>query len=308
MIVNLLIYCYLSWPLLSITPLNFFSGLIFFLHLLGLWFSRRRPFFKELFTAFVSLSVIVALPLIIVSHMFNNMGNYIWITVAAISIFVAYPNMKNTYRIFLIIAALCLTCTLITLSTAFTYLLKSAEWFKEITKQDLTVRGLLPFIHPVITGASLIFYILYYIIRIKEEQLACEKTHNKESHAKSGEQISPGKRDKLYNDIILLLEEDKCYLNPNFNLAMLTTTLNSNSAYIQEALKLSPQTCFNDLVNHYRVEHVKRLLLDNQHNTYTLEHIYNASGFSSQSTFNRVFKKHTSMTPLEFCERLNHDV
>jgi AraC-like DNA-binding protein len=309
MIANLLLYLYLSWPLLAITPLNLFSGLILLMHVLALWFCYRSPFVKELFSAFVSFSVIIALPLIVTSHMFHNMGNYIWITVAAISFFVAYPDMKNIHRIYLLVAALCLTAMLMTLSTTFAYLLKSAEWFREMTKQELTVRALLPFIHPMITGACLIFYIVYYIVRIKEEQLAyeLEAAHNKESHSRSGEQ-TPAKRDKLYNNIIRLLEEDKCYLNPNFNLAMLATMLNSNSAYIQEALKLAPQASFNDLVNYYRVEHVKSLLLDNQHNTYTLEHIYNASGFSSQSTFNRAFKKHIGMTPQEFCEQQNHDV
>lgn len=41
------------------------------------------------------------------------------------------------------------------------------------------------------------------------------------------------------------------------------------------------------------------------HQKFTLEHIYKEAGFSSQSTFNRIFKEQTGITPSEYIENLN---
>lgn len=60
---------------------------------------------------------------------------------------------------------------------------------------------------------------------------------------------------------------------------------------------------FYDLVNSYRVEEAKRLLLDPKNSNYTILSVGFEAGFNSKTTFNTVFKKFTGLSPTEFKER-----
>ncbi|WP_262149490.1 helix-turn-helix domain-containing protein [Chryseobacterium foetidum] len=108
----------------------------------------------------------------------------------------------------------------------------------------------------------------------------------------------------LYNRIIILFEEEKPFQYPEFNIRTLADKVNSNTSYVSAALNKMGNKKFNQLVNEYRIEQVKILMKENVHYKFTLEHIYTNAGFSSQSTFNRIFKEHTGLTPTEYIERL----
>ena len=70
------------------------------------------------------------------------------------------------------------------------------------------------------------------------------------------------------------------------------------SLAINEGLKKN----FYDLVNGYRVEEAKRLLVDPNSNNYTVLSIGFEAGFNSKTTFNTVFKKFTGLTPTAYRE------
>jgi AraC-like DNA-binding protein len=57
---------------------------------------------------------------------------------------------------------------------------------------------------------------------------------------------------------------------------------------------------FNDFINRYRVEAVKKAFEQGEHQRKTLEGIAWEAGFNSKSTFLRAFKKHTAMTPTQY--------
>jgi AraC-like DNA-binding protein len=66
---------------------------------------------------------------------------------------------------------------------------------------------------------------------------------------------------------------------------------------------------FYDLVNGYRVEEAKRLLLDPKNTNYTILSVGFEAGFNSKTTFNTVFKKFTGLTPTDFRKKeLNSSV
>jgi AraC-like DNA-binding protein len=60
---------------------------------------------------------------------------------------------------------------------------------------------------------------------------------------------------------------------------------------------------FYDLVNGYRVEEAKRLLLNPNNRSFTILSVGFEAGFNSKTTFNTVFKKFTGLTPTDFRER-----
>jgi len=57
---------------------------------------------------------------------------------------------------------------------------------------------------------------------------------------------------------------------------------------------------FYDVINSYRVEEAKRLLLDEKNRNYTILSVGFEAGFNSKTTFNPVFKKFTGVTPTEY--------
>ncbi|WP_452601463.1 helix-turn-helix domain-containing protein [Pontimicrobium sp. MEBiC06410] len=54
---------------------------------------------------------------------------------------------------------------------------------------------------------------------------------------------------------------------------------------------------FSTYINRYRVEAVKRIILDPEFDNYSLLAIGLECGFSSKTTFHNSFKKMTGMTP-----------
>ncbi|TAL47100.1 MAG: AraC family transcriptional regulator, partial [Chitinophagaceae bacterium] len=60
---------------------------------------------------------------------------------------------------------------------------------------------------------------------------------------------------------------------------------------------------FYDVINGYRVEEAKRLLLDSKSKNFTILSVGFEAGFNSKTTFNTVFKKFTGVTPTEFREK-----
>jgi AraC-like DNA-binding protein len=100
------------------------------------------------------------------------------------------------------------------------------------------------------------------------------------------------------------MEEQRLYENPTLTLTDLAgalgITTKQTSALVNQGFGMN----FNDFVNHYRVEAVKERLARGEHEKFTLLGIALACGFNSKSTFNRVFKRDTSLTPGQYLAQL----
>lgn len=97
-----------------------------------------------------------------------------------------------------------------------------------------------------------------------------------------------------------LMEKEKLFTNPELNLETLAKKLsvskNTLSQYIRDYLK----TNFFDYINRLRIEEMKRLLLDPEKKYMTLVALAKEAGFNAKSTFSRIFKQFTGMTPSAF--------
>ena len=100
------------------------------------------------------------------------------------------------------------------------------------------------------------------------------------------------------------MDEVKPFLNPDLNLKELSTQLDYSSAQLSEIINTAFDLNFNDFVNTYRVEAIKRALEDNKHEHLSLVGIAYDCGFNSKATFNRVFKKLTLSSPTEYIRNL----
>ncbi|MCU7617949.1 helix-turn-helix domain-containing protein [Chryseobacterium sp. PBS4-4] len=101
------------------------------------------------------------------------------------------------------------------------------------------------------------------------------------------------------------LQSEKPYQCPKFNIRKLAELLETNTTYVSKALNVFGEKKFNQLVNELRIEQVKNDIVTNEHQKFTLEYIYTRAGFRQQSTFNRMFKEQTGMTPSDFIDSYN---
>lgn len=106
----------------------------------------------------------------------------------------------------------------------------------------------------------------------------------------------------LYQKIISYFTEDEPFKDPDFSITLLAKKLDTNTTYIYKTLAIFTNKSFRDLVNEYRVNHILNAIEKNEHKVFTIEHIYLEAGFLQQSTFNRVFKKTTGLTPSQYIE------
>ncbi|RYY56950.1 MAG: AraC family transcriptional regulator [Chitinophagaceae bacterium] len=100
-----------------------------------------------------------------------------------------------------------------------------------------------------------------------------------------------------------LMETEKPFENPELTLPQfclyLDIPLKKASQLINQGFNMN----FNDFINHYRTRAVIGRMNEGEHNLQTLLGIAFESGFNSKSTFNRAFKRYTSMTPKEYLKK-----
>ena len=96
------------------------------------------------------------------------------------------------------------------------------------------------------------------------------------------------------------MEVDKLYLNPTLTLTELAQHVGLNPKVVSQLINAGMNQSFNDYVNAYRVDEVKRRLRTNDLSRLTLLGIAFESGFNSKTTFNRIFKEHTGQSPSTF--------
>lgn len=99
------------------------------------------------------------------------------------------------------------------------------------------------------------------------------------------------------------MEEDRAYLNPNLNLGIMAETTGFAQRIISTVLNQHMQISFNDYVNGYRVNECKERMCRPEMNNLTIAGVAVECGFSSQATFQRVFKVSTGLTPKEYISK-----
>ncbi len=107
----------------------------------------------------------------------------------------------------------------------------------------------------------------------------------------------------LKQRIIYSLSSDKSFLAPDLTLKKFADLIESNTSYVSQTINAGFGKNFNALINEYRIEEVLRLFQEGQHQTFTIESIYQKAGFKSKSSFQKAFKAKTGVTASHY---LNH--
>lgn len=97
-----------------------------------------------------------------------------------------------------------------------------------------------------------------------------------------------------------IIREEKPYLNEGLTLSDLAERMGISDKKLSELLNHHLNTNFYEFINEYRVHTVKKKMLDPECAHLTLLGMAFDAGFQSKTSFNRVFKQKTGLSPSEY--------
>ena len=109
---------------------------------------------------------------------------------------------------------------------------------------------------------------------------------------------------KLKLKLEQILKNEKPYLDEELTLVKLAQLIPTTDKKLSALLNQYMNVSFYDIINTYRVEVVKEKMGSTKYENYTLLGIAYECGFSSKTSFNRIFKKETGLSPSEYKSNL----
>lgn len=147
-----------------------------------------------------------------------------------------------------------------------------------------------------------IYMLSFYGLRQVQIQIQTEDEDNKSVSYKSST-LSVATKKEIENKIYHYVGKNRAYLNPNLNMDLLSKSTGYPKYQLTEVLNTAIGSNFFQFVNNFRVEEVKKRLLEPVL-LYSIEAIGYECGFSSKSSFYSVFKKNTGETPISYRKRV----
>ncbi len=150
--------------------------------------------------------------------------------------------------------------------------------------------------------AVLSFYISYATLRFSFAFINEPVELPPSRYEKSGLDDATAKAiaDKLQS----LMRDEKPFLDPDLKIAALASRLDVAVHHLSQVINTGQGgrdgKNFYDFVNAYRVQAVQAMFKDPAFDDKSILDIAFESGFTAKATFNRVFKKYTGKTPLEY--------
>ena len=144
--------------------------------------------------------------------------------------------------------------------------------------------------------AILFIFMVFGIYYGLKKYLLFQKTRHKYKYSPLDDKQTETHLNKLLN----LLTEEKIYKDPDISLDSLAQKLSIQPRLLSQLINEQLNQNFWGMINNYRMEEACRLLLQAGKKQQPILDIAFAVGFNSKEAFNRVFKKHTGMTPSQY--------
>lgn len=100
-----------------------------------------------------------------------------------------------------------------------------------------------------------------------------------------------------FKKLEILCKNQQIYRDSNLNREKIAEKLGISPGYVSQLVNTITGDNFSHYINQYRVEAVKEMILDPEFESYSLLAIGLESGFTSKTTFYKIFKKFTGETP-----------
>ncbi|QMW01724.1 helix-turn-helix domain-containing protein [Spirosoma foliorum] len=169
---------------------------------------------------------------------------------------------------------------------------------------------LVPYIIPVSRGPLLDRFgwypiyipiaILIYWLGFKGYLFTRSESSNKPTAKPANADLNPQTVEQVVNALSSAMEQEKLFLDTDLTVDKLGQHLRLPPKLISAVLNQHLHKNFNGFINDYRVDEVKRRLVDPAYEHLTLTGIAFDCGFNSQATFQRTFKQSTGVSPGEY--------
>ncbi|MBI9099472.1 MAG: helix-turn-helix transcriptional regulator, partial [Spirochaetaceae bacterium] len=164
---------------------------------------------------------------------------------------------------------------------------------------------LIHFNNPQLIKAFISFssFLILWILGLKIVLQEREKPQNQPAklpQVNKNLSLSREEEEMLLKGIEELLSQKELFLNPDLSLDDLVKALGFSRNEVSWIINRKMGKNFYLLINEYRVNRVKELLLSEDHREMTILEIALQSGFNSKPGFNKVFKELTSQTPSQY--------
>ena len=109
--------------------------------------------------------------------------------------------------------------------------------------------------------------------------------------------MSTERMDALYRRICDLMEEKRLYTDANLTRERLAEWLGTNRTYLSQVINKKTGLTYLQFLNQYRIKEAVRILSDTANRDYPLKALHGDLGFSSATTFYKLFQETIGMTP-----------
>lgn len=143
--------------------------------------------------------------------------------------------------------------------------------------------------------------------KLRERNLDLYKRHKKLEELTEGVKCADSQliavnnqldaNDIIMNKLDCYMRETKAFLDSEITRDSLAMQIGTNRQYLVTGIKEKRDQTFNEYIYMWRLKHAYNLIIRNR--DVPISEIFLESGFSSQSVFNREFKKSYGMTPSE---------
>ena len=156
--------------------------------------------------------------------------------------------------------------------------------------------------HDAISALSMIFLYIYSssmaFKTLNRARLFDEQTPHDHNEGRVGHSDDSTDEQALQESQANLVSEmlsQSLHLEKKLNIDRFSKRLGYKPRRVSQLLNDQLGMSFSEFINHYRVEHAKMILSQNP--TITIAEVMNQSGFNSESSFYRIFKKMTGDSP-----------
>ena len=121
---------------------------------------------------------------------------------------------------------------------------------------------------------------------------------------RTAQKIAEDKSQQIFDKLCRLMEDEQLYTQPQLTRETLIERLGTNHTYFSKIIKEKANMNYAQFVNSYRINKAIAILSDKSQIGYPLKKLSSDLGFSSVSTFYKLFKEATGISPSAYRKSL----
>jgi AraC-like DNA-binding protein len=191
---------------------------------------------------------------------------------------VIYPDQVKRFLLVLFISRITnYICFLVALITCFYEFM----FIDEISKILFFIASLITPIY-IIANPKIISVVTNFIVDSKKKE------------------NSPSENKDVFSILNSIITSNNLFLNSNYSIVNLSADSNISIVKIRETIKDSGCNNYSEFINTFKINYANGLISEGYLDKFSIESLSKESGFQSEVTFYRIFKKINRCTPKEY--------